>query len=65
FVQYFASGPELKGHFLRTVPVKEEIHITQPVAPYDDVKEIIKNNDRIRFLGSLGDELLGSHFPSR
>ncbi len=46
-MQYFATGPEPKGNILRVVPVKEEIPVSQQVAPFDDVKEIIKSNDRI------------------
>ncbi|MCP4646179.1 MAG: 4Fe-4S dicluster domain-containing protein, partial [bacterium] len=32
---------------LRTIPVKAPINSSRPIAPYEDVKEIIKNQDRI------------------
>jgi len=32
---------------LRTVPVRAPVDISHPVAPYDDVKDIIERNDRI------------------
>jgi len=32
---------------MRTIPVKAPVNISRPVAPYESVKEIIKNQDRI------------------
>ncbi len=31
----------------RSIPVKAPINITRPIAPYEDVREIIKSHDRI------------------
>jgi hypothetical protein len=37
----------LAGFPLRTIPVETPIGVSRPIAPYEDVKEIIRNQDRI------------------
>jgi len=51
FEQYFEEG--FGGHTsqqtvpMRTIPVNRAINVSWPVAPYEDVREIIKSKDRI------------------
>jgi Na+-translocating ferredoxin:NAD+ oxidoreductase subunit B len=46
-VQYLTGGFKKKGNFLRVIPVNQKISVNWRVAPYDDVREIIKSKDRI------------------
>jgi len=46
-MQYLSDGFKPKGNFFRIVPVNQEIPVTRLVAPYDDVKEIVKSSDRM------------------
>jgi len=48
---------------LRSIPVKAPVKTSQPIAPYEDIKEIIKNQDRIALADcacSVHQGLLGS-----
>ena len=48
---------------LRSLPVKAPVAISRPVAPYEDVKELIKKQDRIaltRCFCAVQQQLLGS-----
>ena len=49
---------------MRTIPVKVPVNISSSVAPYEDVKEIIKSQDRIAvtncFCVKLNEEMLGA-----
>ena len=50
---------------LRSLPVKVPVNISRPVAPYEDVKELIKKQDRIAltkcFCAVLGRHLKSGH----
>ena len=40
--------PEAEVTFpLRTLPVKAPVNVSRPIAPYEDVRELIKSQDRI------------------
>ncbi len=58
-----APIPEEISLPLRSIPVKVPVNISRPVAPYEDIKDIIKKQDRIavtKCFCALQQKLLGS-----
>jgi len=47
FEETFAHQTSIKNLPMRTIPVNRSLNVSWPVAPYEDVREIIKSKDKI------------------